>query len=73
MFNWIKEHVFEMVMGAFLTIALLLLLFLLSIILDPMKCNTSTFECRKIQFDQCMKTELYSRPECINLIGTNGS
>ena len=32
----------------------------------------TTFECRSYQVDQCLKSELYTREECIALVGGGG-
>lgn len=32
-------------------------------------CNNSSFECRETQLKKCLKTEQYTRQECIDLVG----
>jgi len=36
---------------------------------DNSTCTNNTFECRQTQFQKCMKTELYTRQECIDMVG----
>jgi hypothetical protein len=39
---------------------------------NPQNCNNNSFECRNIQVQECVKSEQYTRDECIKLVGSNG-
>lgn len=43
--------------------------FIATRVLDPARCTSNTYACRDTQVEQCMRSEKYTRAECITLVG----